>query len=41
MLPHASQPWRIVYRSFMQWKKDGTLVCLIDLLCSNLRQAEG
>src|SRR5512144_2210301 len=40
-LPHDLPPWRIVYRYFMQWKKDGTFDRLSDLLRGDLRAAEG
>jgi len=40
-LPHDLPPWRIVYWYFMQWKRDGTLDRLMDLLRGDLRVAEG
>ena len=40
-LPHDLPPWRIVYWYFMQWKKDGTFVRLMDLLRGDVRQIEG
>src|SRR3954447_8873244 len=41
MMPTDLPPWRIVYRSSMMGKKDGTFDRLNDLLRGDLRVAEG
>jgi putative transposase len=41
MLPHDLPPWRIVYYSFWQWRKDGTWHLIHDLLRGDVRVALG
>jgi transposase len=40
-LPHDFPPWPTVYWYFRNWKADGTLDRLLDLLRGDLRQAHG
>jgi transposase len=41
LLPHDLPPWASVYHYFRQWKQDGTLVKLHDILREQVRQQAG
>jgi putative transposase len=40
-LPHDFPPWKTVYHYFRQWRRDGTLEAIHDLLRAEVRRAGG
>jgi putative transposase len=41
MLPHDFPAWQTVYHYFRAWRRDGTWSLIHDLLCGDVREAEG